>query len=353
MQQPIFTGLWGAHHIQGIAVDEQNGYIYYSFTTKLVKATLAGEVVGTVEGLVGHLGCIAFCKQDGCLYGSLEYKHDSIGQNILKKSGTDIAVEDGFYVVRFDVSKIDRIGLTADNGNVMTAVHLKEVLDDYHGQGIGNVPHKYGCSGIDGITFAALPGKSEQDGIFLYVAYGVYGDNAREDNDYQVLLCYDTKDWDAFAKPLDQHHMHTCGPQKPFDKFFVYTGNTCFGVQNLEYDRFTNAMIMAVYKGKKPNFPNFSLFAVDMEKAPKRVRHSATGEEIKLLSLKECGQYDAASNTYGWFFPWGTTGLYSYGDGRWLISHQQHLPEGNCAHIYSYIWDETNPFLTVDNEKGE
>jgi hypothetical protein len=65
MNPPIFTGVWGKCHIQGITVDEKNGYIYYSFTTKLVKARLDGTVVGCVDGLLGHLGCIAFNEQDG------------------------------------------------------------------------------------------------------------------------------------------------------------------------------------------------------------------------------------------------------------------------------------------------
>ena len=79
MKHPIFTETWGNCHIQGIAVDKKNGYIYYSFTTKLVKATLDGKIVGSVDGLVGHLGCIAFNEKDGCVYGSLEYKNDIIG----------------------------------------------------------------------------------------------------------------------------------------------------------------------------------------------------------------------------------------------------------------------------------
>ena len=71
MKQPIYTGTWGGCHIQGIAVDKKNGYIYYSFTTKLIKATLDGDIVGSVDGLIGHLGCIAFCEADGRVYGSL------------------------------------------------------------------------------------------------------------------------------------------------------------------------------------------------------------------------------------------------------------------------------------------
>ena len=33
----IYTGIWHGGHIQGIAVDWKNRYIYCSFTTELVK----------------------------------------------------------------------------------------------------------------------------------------------------------------------------------------------------------------------------------------------------------------------------------------------------------------------------
>jgi hypothetical protein len=47
----IKDGPWPeASHVQGIAVDKKHGYIYYSFTTLLVKTDLAGNVVGTVSG---------------------------------------------------------------------------------------------------------------------------------------------------------------------------------------------------------------------------------------------------------------------------------------------------------------
>ena len=222
MKTPIFTGYHGKCHIQGIAVDKQNGYIYYSFTTKLIKATLEGEIIGSVDGLVGHLGCIAFNEEDGCVYGSLEYKSDSIGRGILKNLGTDVKFDDAFYVVKFDVSKIDRPD--TDAHDVMTAIYLKEVVDDYNGDGIGKdgspVPHRHGCSGIDGLTFAPHPNKKH---LCLYVAYGVYSDINRDDNDYQVLLCFDHTEWKRYEKPLDQNNMHVSGPAKPLDKFFVYT----------------------------------------------------------------------------------------------------------------------------------
>lgn len=348
MKTPIFTGTWGNCHIQGIAVDKKNGYIYYSFTTKLVKATLDGEIIGSVDGLAGHLGCIAFNEKDGCVYGSLEFKNDIIGKGILDAIGSDSSFRDAFYIVRFDVSKIDRPDIDAEKSGIMTATYLKEVCDDYNGTGTdknGNeVPHRYGCSGIDGVTFGPLPGKSEIDGMYLYVAYGVYSDIDRNDNDNQILLCYDTDTLNSYAKTLDQKNMHTNGPEKPLHKYFVYTGNTVYGVQNLEYDRFTQSFFMAVYKGKKSEFPNFTLFAVDLT-CPAEVKTlPCSDEKSEMLQLKESGICDEKSGICGWHFPYGATGLYSFGDGNWLISHNQSTPEGQCSFIHYYKWDSIHPF---------
>ena len=113
MKQPIYTGSWGKCHIQGITVDLKKGFIYYSFTTKLIKATLSGEIVGSVDGLMGHLGCIDFNEEDGRVYGSLEYKNDSIGKGILRALGSGEQLEDAFYIAIFDVDKIDRYGCGA------------------------------------------------------------------------------------------------------------------------------------------------------------------------------------------------------------------------------------------------
>lgn len=102
INEPIFTGTWGNCHIQGIAVDKENGFIYYSFTTKLIKVKLSGEIIGTVDGLAGHLGCIAFNKKDGCVYGSLEYKNDIIGKGILNAINSSETFEDAFFIAKFD-----------------------------------------------------------------------------------------------------------------------------------------------------------------------------------------------------------------------------------------------------------
>ena len=346
---PIQTGAWGNCHIQGIAVDIKNGYIYYSFTTKLIKATLDGEIVGTLDGLAGHLGCIAFNESDGCVYGSLEYKNDVIGKDILEVIGSERTFEDAFYVVKFDVDKITEPNMSTENTDIMSAVCLYEVEKDYKWKGKdtdGNaLEHKYGCSGIDGLTFGPLPGKSVDDGMYLYVAYGIYNDVSREDNDYQILLCYDMEEWEKYALPLSQNNMHKSGFEKPLHKFFVYTGNTEYGVQNLEYDKHTNSLFMAVYKGFKENFPNYTLFNVDLSVQPQTKELKGIDETAEVLSLSQKGLYDEKTGVYGWYFPLGSTGLFSFGDGDWLICRHFRTDEGQCGEIEHYIWDEKTPFI--------
>jgi hypothetical protein len=350
MKTPIFTGKWGNLHIQGIAVDRKNGYIYYSFTTKLVKARLDGEIVGYVDGLVGHLGCIAFNERDGKLYGSLEYKSDAIGRCILQTLGETAAVREGFYVAIFDVDKIDRPDMSAEESGVMRCVYLREVVEDYLGEGKNKqgetVPHRYGCSGIDGTTFAPLPGKTPADGMYLYVSYGVYSDQEREDNDHQVLLCYDVADWAHYAKPLVQTRMHTDGPERPLHKFFVYTGNTTYGVQNLEYNAEKNALFMAVYRGKKPQFPNFYLYIADLASAAAETPLRGIGEMGLQLPLLSEGEQ--AGEIWGQNFPYGATGLCSLGGGEWLVSHNKVLDGEQCAHIHRYFYDNEKGFILAD-----
>ena len=72
LPKKLHTEGWRAGHVQGIAVDTKQQYVYLSFTTMLVKLDMQGNVVGTVTGILGHLGCLEFNDEDGRLYGSLE-----------------------------------------------------------------------------------------------------------------------------------------------------------------------------------------------------------------------------------------------------------------------------------------
>lgn len=347
MKQPIFTGAWGKCHIQGIAADLEKGYLYYSFTTKLVKAKLDGTIVGCVDGLLGHLGFIAYNKQDGRVYGSLEYKNDVIGKGILSALKKDTTIEDAFYIAIFDVDKIDRLNMDAEKDGILSTVYLSEVVSDYKNKGENRISHRYGCSGIDGLTFGPLCGNPDSK-YYLYVAYGIYSDTNRVDNNHQILLCYDIENWKQYESPLLHESMHRNGPQAPTEKYFVYTGNTTYGVQNLEYDSAENAFFMSVYPGIKKEFPNYSLFIVDATIPPKTTELFGLKEEGKLLCLKKSGHYHKPTGIYGWHFPHGSTGLCSLGNKKWLISEHHVSQSGQCSFLFHYVFDPMEGFILED-----
>jgi hypothetical protein len=107
-------GAWSTSHVQGIAVDQQRGHVYFSFTTLLVKTNLQGAVLGTLGGFTGHLGDLDFNEADGRIYGSLEYK-----------------AQKAFYIAVIDGAKINKPGLQAQNSEIFQTVHLAEVVNDY------------------------------------------------------------------------------------------------------------------------------------------------------------------------------------------------------------------------------
>lgn len=292
-------GTWPTSHVQGIAVDLQGGYIYYSFTTVLAKYDFSGKLVGTLVGWAGHLGDLDFNPRDGCVYGSLEYKRDQ-----------------AFYIAVIDVSRLNQLGVDAAKTEIFRTVYLPEVVKDYtadlNGDGVfdgdtGKTPdHRYGCSGIDGVSFG--PEFGHTDGAHLLtVAYGIYANTARTDNDHQVLLQYDITDWARYARPLTEAAPHHSGPAAVHGKYFVRTGNTTYGVQNLAYDEAQQRWFLGVYKGIKPSFPNYLLFAVEARTAP--VLGDLVGvpgpdgkgtEQGRLLALADDGLNDPATGIRGW-----------------------------------------------------
>lgn len=335
MNHRFYSGKWGKCHCQGIALDREKKYIYYSFTTKLVKCTLDGGIVGTVDNIVGHLGCIAFNDADGRLYASLEYKNDSIGRGILSSLGYSAeSLEDSFYIAIFDVDRIDRMDMNAEEDGVMRVVYLPTVVADYNGSVENNGAmraHLHGCSGIDGVTFGPDFGAAKDSTRYLHVAYGVYSDLERTDNDYQVLLQYDASAWwDTLARPLTQRQMHHEGPAKPRNKYFVYTGNTTYGIQNLEYDPYSGNYFAAVYRGKKTQFPNYSLFCIDGAASPRReVLRGCDGLVGDVLTLARLGCEE--NGIYGSHFPYGSIGLYSMGDGSFYVGIPDHSDRNDLA----------------------
>lgn len=350
----IYSGKQGGLHVQGVVVDQLRGFVYFSFTDKLIKTDLSGKLIGSVTGFVGHLGDLDF-GDDGKIYGSLEYKNDAIGKGIKKELGVQTPGEDGFYIAIFDASRIVRPDMNAEREDLLRTVYVKEAVADYTATvkvGDKEVPHRFACSGIDGVAFAPALGSPKNSKKYLYVAYGVYGDTARNDNDYQVILKYDVADWGKYAQHLAQDKLHHSGPQKPMEKYFVKTGNTRYGIQNMAYDPATGNLFAAVYKGAKPAYPNYDLFVIDGKKKPVLTEIPSDNKMIKVqsLTLANAGKKDAASGIRGWDFAYGSTGLCPLGKGLFYISHNEKTKDGQQqTTIYKYRWigDDQTAFELV------
>ena len=328
----IFSGEHQNGHIQGITLDAERGHFYFSFTTKLVKTDLAGNIIGSVSGLLGHLGCIDFNAAERRIYGSLEYKDDVIGRGVLSDAKSNRRFDSAaFYIAIFDVDKIDRCDMSAERDGVMRTIYLPTVVEDFGAKVSLNgktVEHRFGCSGIDGVTFGPRFGK--RDGKhYLTVAYGIYFDKERSDNDCQVLLQYDTEGWAESAQPLSHDNLHRTSPKQAPQRYFVRTGNTNWGVQNLEYDAHTNLWFLAVYRGSKEQFTPFDYFIVDGSAKPCKCRlegYDYLTSRQSLLPLAELGEQGKES-ICGFRFEYGATGLHSNGDGTFYISHPHRNPK--------------------------
>ena len=331
----LYSGKIKEGHVQGIAIDEKRGYVYYSFTTLLLKTDFDGKHIGTVENLIGHLGCITFDPDRNRIYGSLELKHDAIGAGIEARTGKKLADEDCFYLVSFDCDLIDRMNMDAESDGIMKAMYLADVVRDFTGNERDGHPHRYGCSGFDGTAYGpALDGSGDRK---ITIAYGIYSDTERDDNDHQVLLQYSPDDVEKYGKVLTQAAPHHSGAECE-KKYFFRTGNTDWGVQNLEYDPYLNAYLVAVYTGRKSKFKNFPLFFIDASEIPTESELiGRNGEMGLLLSPLKIGEVCEESGAYGSYFPLGSTGMVSLGGGEYLFSEPASPePKYYCSTVKKY-----------------
>ena len=342
VKRPVSVFIDGErNHVQGIAWDDAAAKMYLSFTTRFIIADSRGVQTGSVDRIHGHLGAMTFDPVGRKVYASLEKKNDEIGANISKGLGVKGYSESTFYVAEIDVDRIDHPDTEMDF--VMQLHNIVPANEDYNASvnvGGKKLKHRFGCSGIDGVTVA--PGFAGDSTRYLYVAYGIYSDNSRTDNDCQILLRY----------PLDNLDSEP-------ERFFVQTGNTNYGVQNLAYDPYTNLMFLVVYKGSKPWYVNYEMFAVDMSARPVSgipagipyLKHS-----VNILSLA----------VPGWHFKYGSCGLCPLGDGYWYFAEngKYETADGirlnDCdAHLYKwtgtaeprgkgarllYDWNDAAPF---------
>ena len=143
--------------------------------------------------------------------------------------------------------------------------------------------------------------------------------------------------------------MHTSGPDSPDAEFYAYTGNTNYGVQNLEYDPATHSWMMAVYKGKKASFPNYTFFAADGTARP--VKKTLDGVpyigKAKVVALKAAGKQQGEIR--GWDWGVGSTGMCSLGEGYFFLSNNYKIEagQGSTIRLYRFTGEADEAFEQV------
>lgn len=330
-------------HCQGIAVDKKNEYVYFSYTSQIIKCNFEGDIVGSVTGFGGHLGDITFNEEDGMIY-----------------CGHYLPGRTSMGIVIFNASKITKVGMKPSSDIVRT-VTLKEPKQYYDASVTfekkdkktkevtkTTYSHRYGVSGIDGVTFG--PNFFNKDGKeLLTVACGIFSDTQRSDNNYQILLQYDVTDWwNKYAKPYSMT-AHSSGPEKANGKCFLYTGNTKYGVQTMEYFDELNLWILNCYAGDKAQFENYNIFAIDADVKPvyQELKGQPKTDKQYVLSLYQDGSHDTKNDIYGWHTRYGVQGIAYMGDGLFYITRPYKTWTGIRAAIcYLCVWspENKNPF---------
>lgn len=339
----LVGGDWDVKHCQGIAVDTKNEYIYFSYTTMLLKCDFYGNIIGSVSGFDGHLGDIALNQADGRLYCS----YYTTGRK-------------GFYVVIFNVSKIKKTNMKPTNDIVRT-VFIKEAWLDYkadlNDDGIlspGETDasdHRYACGGIDATGFGPSFNSGGKGKDLLTIGYIVYSRVPRNDNNYQVLLQYDVSGWwKTYGKPYSSTEFHQSGPEKPAGKYFVYTGSTLYGVQTIEYFDELKLWLLNCYKTLNSQFQPYTLFAVDEEIPPEKKQLSGQPQpdEQYVLTLYNEGSYSSTHDIYGFKSAYGVQGMSYIGNGLFYIAVPYQNWTGTKAAIcYLYAWNpkKQTPFI--------
>ena len=276
----------GNSHLQGICVDDKMEYMYFSYTSALAKVDMkTGKVVGSVGGFGqgsfgtpggAHLGCLAY--YDGKIYGSLEYKEPG------KKFFVAVFDEDAITDIGMDMKEMDTgvYGILLEEPTSDFRDPLNDTVSGSDGFAVNEekAGHKFGCSGIDGVTFAPMPGDSSGK-MYMFVAYGVYGNNdywkGRYDNNYNVLQVYDTEKFDSTEDPVLRRFTYERGLSADYepdealaaeDTLYVWTGTTSYGAQNIERDRDTDDIVLYTYGPAMSWSKGHTMYVVDGSQAP-------------------------------------------------------------------------------------
>lgn len=339
----LSSGSYDVRHCQGMAIDIYKGFVYYSYTNTFVKCDLEGNVVGSITGIKGHLGDACLNESDGKVYAS----YNPPGKKAL-------------YTAIIDVDNLNKVGLKAVECGLIRTVHLKEVFKDFSATvkiKETQFKRKYGVSGTDGVAFG--PSFSTGKGNYLTVACGLTPQTNRSDNNYQILIQYNVKNWwDHYSRPLSFTEFHHSGPDRHNGKFFIYTGNTNYGVQTMTYCKDLNLWFLNVYPTTKNTFKKYNMYIVDGDVRPwKEILKGQPerNDEQYVLALYQDGEKDKKTGIYGWYASLGNKGMTYISDGLFYIIHPfVTWYKRQTAVAYLYVWDpdDSDPFTLaagVDN----
>ena len=214
-------------HLQGFA--KGGNFMYWSFTDTLVKTTLAGTVKCQCEMRDGHLGDCDY--YDGKIYASM------LGKPAPGRPWNDWS---SFYVYVFD----------ADDLHLLNRIRL-EICERYW-EMRGTDADTHGFNGVDGVTVAPDPVTGEEK---LFVACALDTDERFTD---QIFLQF----------TLDGEYE---------TEYRIPTGNTVFGIQNLDYDREKREFWFSTYEPERDFQPKETLYCVsgDLTKVLRKYVYSS------------------------------------------------------------------------------
>ena len=239
-------------HMQGFSNGE--GYMYWSFTDSLVKTTMNGIVKCQTMIRGGHLGDIDY--HNGKIYGT--YLQDAL-------PGHEWADWTGFKIYVFDAYDL----------------HVERIINldicDYYKSITCTPEDTRGFQGVDGVAIAPDPKTGEDK---LFVACALY---TGEKYSNQIILQFTLE-----------------GVYET--EYHIPTGNTVYGIQNLDYDAENKEFWFSTYGSSQPYQAKYTLYCVsgDFSEIKRNYKFSSPygldclGKEgfyasIHLRKHKKCG----------------------------------------------------------------
>lgn len=292
----------GRHHTQGIAVDKENGYMYQSIQQDIKKYDIkTGEVVASITGfgdIFGtsetiHIGDISFNADDGLLYCS------AFAYNTEKA-----------FVIIVDPEKFTQPNMARDTDGLMKITHLPISSGGYE------FAYNYG---IDGATFAPLPGAGADSEKYWYISGW---SNDYEGGEYSIYFAYDADEIkDSAVAYADDKWDYAENGLMPTEIYFAHTGVKQYGAQTLTYYPDENGIFANFYQDNVPGMPNYAKSLLDLNKAPtEQTLEGSPDASNKILSFGNYGETDPATGIKGTLEAEGAHGMDYLGNGYFYIT---------------------------------